>query len=93
MTISYSLLILLTCIQDLVEVTVLNCDLSNLPLNDFDRYENPKTKRPYYSACMICKMMISGTTLDIEIYYNNIRICKEQIKELEMELGSRDSRS
>ncbi|KAI9868488.1 MAG: hypothetical protein M1813_005932 [Trichoglossum hirsutum] len=48
-----------TAQTELMEVAVLNCDLSTKPITDFDQSENPKTKQPYYTAYLICKVILS----------------------------------
>jgi hypothetical protein len=72
----------LTHHQELTEVAVLNCDLSAIPITDFDRFQNPKTKRPYYVAYLICKMLLCGTSLEVEIHWNERIICNTMIKDI-----------
>ena len=74
---------LLTHYQELVEVAILNCDLSNIPISEFDRFENPKTKRPYYVAYLICKILLSGTSLEVEIHWNERTLCNTKIEDVE----------
>jgi len=69
--------------NELVEVAILNCDLSSIPTSNFERFENPKSRRPYYIAYLICKILLSGTSLEVEIQWNGRRICKIEIKDVE----------
>jgi hypothetical protein len=80
---------LLTHYQELVEAAVLNCDLSNIPISDFDQFENPKSRRPYYVAYLMCKILLSGTSLEVEIHWNETRLCNRKIRGI----GSIPSRS
>ena len=74
---------LLTHYQELVEVAILNCDLSNIPITEFDRFENPKSRRPYYVAYLMCKILLAGTSLEVEIHWNERRVCNTKIKDVE----------
>src|SRR5271155_5326363 len=69
--------------QELTDVAVLNCDLSTIPITDFERFENPKTKRPYYVAYLTCKMLLFGTSLEVEIHWNESIVCKTSIKDIQ----------
>ena len=61
----------------------LDVDLSQLPLGDFDRMKNPKTKKIYYNAHLDCRMILSGTSLDIQVYCNNKKICQTTLQDIE----------
>ena len=74
--------ILLTHHQELTEVAVLNPDLSTIPVTNFDQFENPKTKQPYYVTYLICKMLLSGTSLDVDIYWGEKRVCSTKISDI-----------
>lgn len=74
---------LLTHYQELVEVAILNCDLSHISIDNFDRFKNPKSKQPYYAAYLMCKILLSGTSLEIEIHWNGRRLCTTKIKDVE----------
>src|SRR5271156_6745322 len=69
--------------QELIEVAVLNCDLSTIPITNFERFENTKTKRPYYATYFVCKMLLSGTSLEVEIYWNKRRVCSTKIQDIQ----------
>ena len=71
--------ILLTHHQELTEVAVLNPDLSTIPVTSFDQFENPKTKQPYYATYLVCKMLLSSTSLEVEIHWNGKRVCNMEI--------------
>lgn len=74
---------LLTHYKELVEVAILNCDLSSIPISEFDQFENPKTGRPYYAAYLMCKVLLSGTSMEVEIHWNKRRLCNTKIKDVE----------
>lgn len=64
-------------------MAVLNCDLSTIPINDFDRFQNPTSKRPYYVAYLVCKIIMSGTSIEVEIHWNKRVICSTRIRDLD----------
>ncbi|CZR64187.1 uncharacterized protein PAC_14084 [Phialocephala subalpina] len=69
--------------NELVQVAVLNCDLSAIPINDFDRFQNPTSKRPYYVAYLVCRIIMSGTSIEVEIHWNKRIICSTKIRDIE----------
>jgi hypothetical protein len=69
--------------QELAKAAVLNCDLSSIPLGEFDRFKNPKTRRQYYAAYLMCKVLLSGTSLEVEIHWNERRLCNTKIMDVE----------
>jgi hypothetical protein len=75
-------LILLTHHQELTQVAVLDTDLSTIPTTSFDQFENPKTKQPYYVTYLTCKMLLSGTSLEVQIYWNEKRMCSTMIEDI-----------
>jgi hypothetical protein len=74
---------LLTCCAELKEVTVLTYDLSSFSLDDFDRAKNQKNKAPYYVAYLTCKMAMSGSTVTVEILWNDVQLCKAKIQDVD----------
>lgn len=73
---------MLTLTQELNQAVVLNCDLSRFELHDFEQHQNPTSKRPYYVAYLVCKFIISGIDLDIEIHWNKNVVCSEKIRNI-----------
>ena len=69
----------LTLCEELVKAAVLNCDLSSIPLGDFDRYQNQQTRRPFYIAYLMCKVVLSGTCLEVSIQFKGKEICTTRI--------------
>lgn len=61
----------------------MNCDLSAIPINDFDRFQNPTSKRPYYVAYLVCRVIMSGTSIEVEIHWNKRIICSTKIRDIE----------
>lgn len=69
--------------EELKEVTILTYDLSPFSLDDFDRAENQKNKAPYYVAYLTCKMAMSGSTVTVEILWNDVQLCKTKIQDVD----------
>jgi hypothetical protein len=67
----------------LTKVAVLNCDLTGIPIGQFDQSENPKTGQPYYAAYLMCKFVLSGTSMEVEIQWNKRRLCHTTIQDIE----------
>lgn len=70
---------LLTHLEELSEVGTLICDLSKFPIDEFNKFENPTTGRPYFSAHCRCKAVLSESVLTIEILWNEVQLCKIEI--------------
>ncbi|KAH0556986.1 hypothetical protein GP486_005225 [Trichoglossum hirsutum] len=68
--------------NELVEVAILNCDLSKIPIRDFDKSENPKSRQPYYTAHLSCKTLLSGSSLKVEIHWDEGRLCDTEINDV-----------
>src|SRR5437016_696688 len=72
----------LTHYQELIKAAVLKCDLSATPITEFERFENPRTGRPYYVAHLICKVLLSGTSLDVELHWEESKVGSARIKDI-----------
>lgn len=56
------------------QVSVVKCDLSGIPPNEFQWRQNPVTKERYHSANLLCKMVNSLTHLEVDVLTNGTRI-------------------
>jgi hypothetical protein len=72
---------------ELGHAAVLSCDLSKFELSEFEQFKNPTNKRPYYVAYLVCKFIMSGTDLDVEIHWNKRIVCSEKIRNIETDRG------
>lgn len=73
--------------NELIKVAVLNCDLSNSFLGDFEKHENPNTKKAYYVLYLIFKMELCGTSVNAELRWNERLVCSTKIKDLQTIIG------
>jgi hypothetical protein len=71
---------------ELNQIAVLNCDLSSLPLSDFEKKENTQTRKHYYVAHLLCKMMLTGTCLEVQIIMDGKILCQTKIENIESEV-------
>ena len=82
---------ILTISKELVKASVLNCDLSSIPLVEFDRYQNPQTRRAFYIAYLMCKVTLSGAWLEVAIHLKGKQICTTKIENVQNAGGARSS--
>lgn len=68
--------------SEMAQVAVLNCDLSKVPLDDFDRYRNPTSSTPFYGAPLTCIFSMKGTELDVQLLRNESPISSVTIKDI-----------
>ena len=61
----------------------LKCDLSSIPLHEFEQAKNPKTNRPYFIADLICRMELSGSKVVVKILSHETVLSKATIKDIE----------
>jgi len=80
----------LTKVIELKEVYALNSDLSSISLERFERAENQRTRQPYYIAYLMCKMTMSGSTIDVKVTWDDTLLCNTTIKDV-AQSGSIDS--
>jgi hypothetical protein len=74
---------LLTYYQDLNEVAVLHCDLSKFPINKFDQSGTSRDGSPCYVAYCVCKFVLSGNSLSVEIIWDRKRMCNARIENIQ----------
>jgi len=68
---------------ELEEIAVLNCDISSIPLEEFDTGVNPVTRRQYYTAYLKYKVEMRGTQFEVKILWNNRVLCQSMIQNIE----------
>jgi hypothetical protein len=73
---------------ELNEIAVLNCDLSSLPLSDFEEKENTQTRKRYYVAHLLCKMIVAGTCLEVHIIMDGKILCQTKIEDIQIEVST-----
>ncbi|KAH6665947.1 hypothetical protein B0J14DRAFT_203950 [Halenospora varia] len=71
--------------NELLEVGVLDCDLSHFAIRDFHRFENPETGFPYYSAHCTVKTTLSEGYLTVQIMWNNAQNDEVELCKLELD--------
>jgi hypothetical protein len=64
---------------ELTQAEVLTCDFSKFPLDDFDRFENPRNGKTYYTAHCICKAVLTNTLLTFTVIWNDIQVCSVEL--------------
>jgi len=68
---------------ELKKVHVLNVDLSNIALGQFERAEDQRTRQPCLTAYLMCKTAMSGSTVEVKIAWDDTLLCKATIKGIE----------
>jgi len=68
--------------SELKVACVLKCDLSSIPLHEFERATNPKTKKTFYIADLICRMELAGSEVVVKILYHETLLSKATIKDI-----------
>jgi len=80
--------------DELTQAEVLTCDFSTFSLDDFDRFENPRNGKIYYTAHCICKAVLTNTMLTFSVIWNDIKICSvELLKDEKVPVAGRLGRS
>lgn len=62
---------------------MLNCDLTTIPIAEFDCIQHPTTKCKYYIAYLTCEITMTVSVLDVAIIWKGKVIDSKKIKDVE----------
>lgn len=59
---------------DVIKLGVVPCSLSNFSLNDFESRMNQYTNEGHYIVYLVCKMQLSLTNLEVDVFVNETSV-------------------
>lgn len=60
--------------SEVEQVGCIKCDMSSYSPNEFEWRQNPQTGDNYYVAFLVCRMLLTTTTLEAEVLVNDRQI-------------------